>query len=87
MNLVDRCRAALAAGSAAPSLSPAFRAAVWVAMETEYDGGPEDRQRYARRTIERFVTQIEDLEGTLSDDDLDYLLDKLERYTKPVPVA
>ncbi len=68
-------------------LYPAFRAAVWVAMETEYDGGPEDRQRYARRTIERFVTQIEDLEGTLSDDDLDYLLDKLERYTKPVPAV
>ena len=34
------------------------------------------------RMIERFVTQIEDLQDNIAEDDLEYLLGKLERYSK-----
>ncbi|MBI1205678.1 MAG: DUF2336 domain-containing protein [Azospirillum sp.] len=56
-----------------PSLYPAFRIAVDVARETDYDGGDRDRERHRRRMIERILTQYEDM----SEEDLDYLLNKL----------
>ena len=37
------------------------------------DGGDHDRQRYQERVIERILTQYQDM----SNEDLDYLLDKL----------
>ena len=56
-----------------PRLMPAFRVAVDVVHETVMDGGDNDRDRYQERVIERILTQYQDM----SNDDLDYLLDKL----------
>jgi uncharacterized protein (DUF2336 family) len=54
---------------------PAFRVAVDVARETEYDGGERDRERYVSRMIERILTQYENV----GFDNLDYLLKKLKQ--------
>lgn len=56
-----------------PRLMPAFRVAVDVVHETVMDGGEKDRERYQERVIERILTQYQDM----SNEDLDYLLDKL----------
>lgn len=58
-------------------LFPAFRAGVDVATETEYDGGSNDRTRYIERMLERMLTQFEDPATRLSQDDIDYLMGKL----------
>lgn len=54
-------------------LFPAFRVAVDVFHETQFDGGPRDRERFARRMLERILTQYQEMEVG----DLDYLLAKL----------
>lgn len=59
------------------ALRPAFRAAVEVCRETQYDGGENDRERYQRRMVERILTQSENPASRLGDDNVDYLLDKL----------
>lgn len=59
------------------SFFPAVRAAMDVAAETAYDGGDQDRERYARRMIERILTQYGDLGVQFDADDLDYLLTKM----------
>lgn len=59
------------------ALRPAFRAAVEVCRETDYDGGEHDRERYQRRMIERILTQTEDPSNRLGDENADYLLKKL----------
>ncbi len=46
-----------------------------VAREMDFDGEPGDRERYRSRTIERILTQFEELDS----DNLDYLLGKLGR--------
>jgi uncharacterized protein (DUF2336 family) len=56
-------------------LYPAFRVAVDVIGETDFDGGSHDRQRFSRRIIERVLTQYNDIDVS----DLDYLLGKLKR--------
>ena len=56
---------------------PAARVAIDVAQETEYDGGENDRERYARRMIERILTQYGDLGVDFDTDDLEYLLTKM----------
>jgi uncharacterized protein (DUF2336 family) len=56
-------------------LYPAFRVAVDVARETGYDGGERDNERRVCRMIERILTQYEDL----GQDNLDYLLKKLNQ--------
>jgi uncharacterized protein (DUF2336 family) len=56
-----------------PALLPACRIALDVLRETDYDGGPDDIERYRRRVIERILTQYEDMGA----EDLDYLLAKL----------
>ena len=56
-----------------PRLMPAFRVAVDVVHDTTMDGGDHDRERYQERVIERILTQYQDM----SNEDLDYLLDKL----------
>lgn len=56
---------------------PAVRAAMDVAADTAYDGGEQDRERYARRMIERILTQYGDLGVQFEADDLDYLLTKM----------
>lgn len=60
-------------------LLPAFRAAVEVLGETEYDGGANDRERYVERMIERILTRIEQLSVDMDDDDVGYLMDKLSQ--------
>lgn len=56
---------------------PAFRAALDVAHETDYDGGEQDRERYSRRMLERVLTQYGDLGVTFESADLEYLMTKM----------
>ncbi len=58
---------------------PAARAAIDVVRETDYDGGENDRERYARRMIERILTQYGDLGVSFDSDDLEYLLTKMDK--------
>lgn len=57
----------------------AMRAAVDVNYEMEYDGGPNDRERFSRRMIERILTQYGDLGVEFENDDLEYLLAKMNQ--------
>jgi len=57
----------------------AMRAAIDVSSEMEYDGRPHDRERFSRRMIERILTQYGDLGVDFENDDLEYLLAKLNR--------
>ncbi len=57
----------------------AMRAAIDVSYEMEYDGGPNDRERFSRRMIERILTQYGDLGVEFETDDLEYLLAKMNQ--------
>lgn len=57
------------------NLYPAFRIAVDVTKETQYDGETFDRERHNRRIIERILTQYENLRS----DDIEYLLGRLAK--------
>lgn len=57
----------------------AMRAAIDVSYEMEYDGGPHDRERFSRRMIERILTQYGDLGVEFENDDLEYLLAKMNQ--------
>lgn len=57
--------------------SPAVKAAIAVAKEMHYDGEEGDRERYARRMLERVLTQYGDLGVEFDTDDLEYLLAKM----------
>jgi uncharacterized protein (DUF2336 family) len=56
-------------------LLPAFRAAVDTYHSLDFDGGADDRPRFQRRMLERFLTQ----NPVASRDDVDYLLDKIDQ--------
>ncbi|RAK62291.1 DUF2336 domain-containing protein [Phenylobacterium kunshanense] len=56
-------------------LFPAFRAAVDTFHSMEFDGGPRDRERFQERMLQRFLTQP----ATVSREDVDYLLDRMDR--------
>jgi len=56
-------------------LLPAFRAAVEAYHSMEYDGEARDRERFQERLLQRFVTQAKQV----CREDLDYLLDKIDR--------
>lgn len=56
---------------------PAVKAAIAVAKEMSYDGEEGDRERYARRMLERVLTQYGDLGVEFDKDDLEYLLAKM----------
>ena len=58
-------------------LFTAFRAGVDAFHSMEYDGGPRDEQRFQERMLERFLTQP----TPTPRDDLDYLLEKMDRRT------
>ena len=45
--------------------------------ETDYDGQLNDRTRYIERMLERMLTRFEDPATRLSQDDIDYLMGKL----------
>jgi uncharacterized protein (DUF2336 family) len=55
------------------------RAAVQILAEEDYDGGRNDRERFASRIIERLLTQFEDPASKLTQDDIDYLMNKLRQ--------
>ncbi len=57
----------------------AMRAAIDVSYAMEYDGGPNDRERFSRRMIERILTQYGDLGVDFANDDLEYLLAKMNQ--------
>lgn len=59
----------------ADSMFPAFRVAVDMVHETQVEGGPNDRERFASRVIERILTKYQEIEAS----DLDYLLSKLNK--------
>ena len=58
---------------------PALKAAVSVIGETDFDGSDGELERYSRRVIERVLTQYERLGVEFEDDDLEYLLSKLNQ--------
>ncbi len=60
------------------ALFAAFRAAVDVAAETDYDYGANDRARYIERMLERILTQGQNPSERLGDDDIEYLMTKLQ---------
>ena len=59
------------------SLRSAFLAAIQVAGETEYDGEEGDRERFQRRMIERIITNFEDPDEAMGDENIEYLMAKL----------
>jgi len=63
-------------------LLPAFRAAVDAYHSLEYEGGADELGRFQRRMLERFLTQPQ----SVSREDLDYLLDKIDQLA-PEPLA
>jgi uncharacterized protein (DUF2336 family) len=63
---------------------PAMFAAVAVAREMDFDGRENDRGRYARRMLERVLTQYGDLGVDLEKDDLEYLLAKMNQLPSDV---
>lgn len=60
-------------------LFTAVRAAVQILQEEDYDGGRNDRERFVARIIERLLTQFEDPASKMSQDDIDYLMNKLRQ--------
>jgi uncharacterized protein (DUF2336 family) len=54
---------------------PAFRVALDMLHETQFNGEPNDRERFASRVIERILTKYQEIEAA----DLDYLLSKLNK--------
>ncbi len=56
-------------------LFPAFRAAVDTFHSMEFDGGPKDQERFQERMLQRFLTQP----AAASREDVDYLLDRMDR--------
>jgi uncharacterized protein (DUF2336 family) len=60
-------------------LFPAFRAGIDLIRETEYDGGANDRSRFIERMLERILTRFEDPQSRLTEEDIDYLMGKLEQ--------
>ncbi|WP_411288456.1 DUF2336 domain-containing protein [Phenylobacterium sp.] len=68
-------RAIYERGGLPARLFPAFRAAVDTFHSMEFDGGAKDRERYQERMLQRFLTQPQ----PAARDDVDYLLDKMDR--------
>lgn len=60
-----------------PKLLPVVKAAVEVAEETHYDGGPADRPRYVERMLERVLTQFEG--ENVDAEELDWMIGRLAR--------
>ncbi len=57
----------------------AVAAAVNILDEEDYDGGRNDRERFSSRIIERLLTQFEDPASTMTKDDIDFLMAKLNQ--------
>jgi uncharacterized protein (DUF2336 family) len=61
-------------------LFPAFRAAVDTFHSMEFDGGARDRERFQERMLQRFLTQPQ----AACREDVDYLLEKMDRISNEV---
>jgi uncharacterized protein (DUF2336 family) len=57
---------------------PLARVALELLDEITYDGQPYDRERFIGKMIERLLTRFEGPENTLPEQDIDYLLGKLQ---------
>lgn len=64
-------------------LFAAFRAGVDTWHSMEFDGGLRDRERFQERMLQRFLTQPQ----TVARDDVDYLIDKMDRISRETRVA
>ncbi len=62
------------------ALYPAFQAAINLVVETDYDGGENDRPRYVERLLQRMLTQFEDPSQRIAKDDIEYLMVKLQQF-------
>jgi uncharacterized protein (DUF2336 family) len=62
-------------------LYSAFRVAVDTYHGMEFDGGQRDRERFQERMLQRFLTQAH----TTTREDVDYMLDKLDRIAASRP--
>lgn len=62
----------------------AMSAAIDVAADMEYDGGPNDRERFSRRMIERILTRYGEDGIEFKTDDLDYLLARMSQLPSSV---
>ena len=60
-------------------LFAAFRAGVDAFHSMEFGGGPQDRQRFQEHMLQRFLTQA----SPAPREDLDYLLEKMDRRSAP----
>ncbi len=60
-------------------LFPVFRAGIDLVDETEYDGGPNDRPRFLEKMLERILTQFDDPSSRMAEEDIDYLMGKLDQ--------
>ena len=49
-------------------------------VETDYDGGENDRPRYVERLLQRMLTQFEDPSQRIAKDDIEYLMVKLQQF-------
>ncbi len=61
------------------ALYPAFRAAITLAVETDYDGGSNDRERYVEKMLERVLTRFPDPSKRISSSDIEFLIAKLRQ--------
>ncbi|WP_343564992.1 DUF2336 domain-containing protein [Kiloniella sp. b19] len=57
---------------------PAIFAAVELLNDMDYDGESNDRARFNARLIERVITKFDQPESTLTEEDADFLLNKLK---------
>ncbi len=60
-------------------LFPVFRAGIDLVDKTDYDGGLNDRQRFLEKMLERILTQFEDPSSHMAEEDIEYLMGKLEQ--------
>ncbi len=60
-------------------LFPVFRAGIELVRETDYDSGKNDRSRFIERMLERILTQFEDPQSRMTEEDINYLMGKLEQ--------
>ncbi|MBM3485303.1 MAG: DUF2336 domain-containing protein [Alphaproteobacteria bacterium] len=68
-------------------LFPAFRAAIDVSHETDYDGGDDNQERFQRRMLERILTHFEDPKAGIGEADVEFLLGKLAKIDVRFAVA
>jgi uncharacterized protein (DUF2336 family) len=64
-------------------LFTAFRAGVDTWHSMEFDGGLRDRERFQERMLQRFLTQPQNA----TRDDVDYLIDKMDRISRETRAA